>query len=308
MRHNGQSVKSAQHVLTRQESRNIDCPAKVIVFHAKTIDMESGHGKLRHELFKEMYNRCAREDHEMQWLFISLGRRQLLQSVLPLLDEASRKPNAIVELWKTVVFLHGRHGKPCEKVEFITEVDETLARFLSRTPLPNLNLVNDGGRPLTIEHLQRVASLAKARESDGHDGERQRVRPPGHQFLHRAVKLPAIIESRAKHDLRMVLDIRRFQAIEMVCNLGRPPRVEHGGAQIGIHRMDGNEERRQVIAFDPLEILFAHIRQRDEVAIEERHAIIIILDRQALSHARRHLIDEAEVTAVAARAYTIEHG
>ena len=106
----------------------------------------------------------------------------------------------------------------------------------------------------------------------------------------------------------MVLDIRRLQAIEMVCNLGRPPRVEHGGAQIGIHRMDGNEERRQVIAFDPLEILFAHIRQRDEVAIEERHAIIVILDRQALSHARRHLIDEAEVTAVAARAYTIEHG
>ena len=63
-----------------------------------------------------------------------------------------------------------------------------------------------------------------------------------------------------------------------------------------------------MIAFDPLEILFAHIRQRDEVAIEERHAIIIILDRQALSHTGRHLIDEAEVTAVATRAYAIENG
>ena len=134
------------------------------------------------------------------------------------------------------------------------------------------------------------------------------MRPPGHQFLHRAVKLPAIVESRAKHDLRMILDVRRLQAVEMVCNLSRPPRVEHGSAQIGIHRMDGNEERRQVIAFDPLEILFAHIRQRDEVAIEERHAIIVILDRQALSHTGRHLIDEAEVTAVAARAYAIENG
>ena len=72
----------------------------------------------------------------MQRLFISLGRRQLLQGIFPFLDEASRKPNAVVELRETIVFLHRRHGKAREKVEFIAQVDETIARLLSRTPLP----------------------------------------------------------------------------------------------------------------------------------------------------------------------------
>ena len=63
-----------------------------------------------------------------------------------------------------------------------------------------------------------------------------------------------------------------------------------------------------MVALDALKILFAHVRQRDEVAIEERHAVIVILDRQALPHARRHLIDEAEVAAVAARTYAVKNG
>ena len=61
-----------------------------------------------------------------------------------------------------------------------------------------------------------------------------------------------------------------------------------------------------MIALDALEVLFAHIRQCDEIAVKERHAIVVILNRQALPHARRHLVDEAEIAAIAARADAVE--
>ena len=132
--------------------------------------------------------------------------------------------------------------------------------------------------------------------------------PSCQKLFHRAVELLAVVESRTEHDLRVILDLCRFQAIEVSRNLCSPPRIEHGSAQIGIHRMDGNEQRREVVSFDAQKILFAHIRQRNKVAVKERHAIIVILDGQAFPHARRNLVDEAEAATIAARAYAVKDG
>ena len=53
---------------------------------------------------------------------------------------------------------------------------------------------------------------------------------------------------------------------------------------------------------DPVDVLVAHIRQRDVISLKEGQAGIVVLKVQGIPHARRHLVDEAEDTFVPAGA------
>ena len=74
--------------------------------------------------------------------------------------------------------------------------------------------------------------------------------------------------------------------------------MEHFTAELRVHRLHGNIDRRQMESDDPLNILILHICQGDVVSLKERKSGIVILKIERLAHSRRHLVDEAEDTVI----------
>ena len=56
----------------------------------------------------------------------------------------------------------------------------------------------------------------------------------------------------------------------------------------------------------PLQIGFGEAGEGREVPIEERQAVVVVLQVEALPHALRQLVDEAELAVVVARAHLVE--
>ena len=63
----------------------------------------------------------------------------------------------------------------------------------------------------------------------------------------------------------------------------------------------------QLLGDHPLEVGLGEAGERGEVPVEEGEAVVVVLQRQALPHARRQLVDEAERAVVVARAHAVEH-
>ena len=59
---------------------------------------------------------------------------------------------------------------------------------------------------------------------------------------------------------------------------------------------------------DAPEVVRPHVRHRDEVAVEEGQAVVVVLDGEALAHVRRDHVDEAEVAVIRTVADAIENG
>src|SRR5262245_54510263 len=64
--------------------------------------------------------------------------------------------------------------------------------------------------------------------------------------------------------------------------------------------MDGDIERRQTLLLDAKEFRLFEVGQRDVVAVQEGKPEVVVLDVQALAHAARQLMDEAEYALVGA--------
>ncbi len=78
-------------------------------------------------------------------------------------------------------------------------------------------------------------------------------------------------------------------------------------AQLGIHGMDRDVKRGKSLVDHPLQVELGEPRQRGEVPIQERKAVVVVLQIQALSHPFRQLVDEAEVAMVVAGPHSVEH-
>ena len=67
-------------------------------------------------------------------------------------------------------------------------------------------------------------------------------------------------------------------------------------------------QRRQALGDHPLEVELGEPGERREVPVEERQAVVVVLQVQAAAHARGQLVDEAERAVVVARAHLVEQG
>ena len=146
------------------------------------------------------------------------------------------------------------------------------------------------------------------RDADGDDGQRQRVRAARDNLAYRALELRAVIEASAEHDLRMVVGPRLLEMIELLRDLRRTGAAQHLRAQFGVHALHRDKERREMELLDAPEVIRPHVRHRDEVAVEERQAVVVILDGEALAHVRCDHIDEAEVAVIRAIADAVKDG
>jgi len=76
--------------------------------------------------------------------------------------------------------------------------------------------------------------------------------------------------------------------------------VQHLAAKLRIGGLDGNIDRSQFKADDPLDIFFLQIRKGHIISLEKGQSGIIILKIQCFPHSRRHLVNKAENALVAA--------
>ncbi len=78
------------------------------------------------------------------------------------------------------------------------------------------------------------------------------------------------------------------------------------GPHLGIGRVDAHVERAEPLGDDPLEVRLGEAGQRGEVPVEEREAVVVVLQVQAAPHALGQLVDEAERAVVVAGADPVE--
>jgi len=121
------------------------------------------------------------------------------------------------------------------------------------------------------------------------------------QLVHRALEMRAVVPSRAQHDLRVHRDPGLGEALHHRQQLAPDPRLaEEGVAQIGIGRVHRDVERREPLGLDPRQLRLVEIGQGDVVAVQERQPEVVVLHVEALAHALRELVDEAEDALVGA--------
>ena len=76
--------------------------------------------------------------------------------------------------------------------------------------------------------------------------------------------------------------------------------MQHLTSQFRISSLHGYIDRRQMHLYDTFNIRQLHICQRDIVSLQKGQSGVVILKIKCLAHSRRHLINKAENTLVAA--------
>jgi riboflavin biosynthesis pyrimidine reductase len=76
--------------------------------------------------------------------------------------------------------------------------------------------------------------------------------------------------------------------------------------EVRIGRVDADVQGAEALGHDALQVRFGEPREGREVAVQERQAVVVVLHREARSHARRQLVDEAERAVVVAGPHAVE--
>lgn len=149
---------------------------------------------------------------------------------------------------------------------------------------------------------------AEARHAVGHDPDARKARCEERQLGQGRLELVRVVALRHEHDLRMHLDARLDER-DQPAQRHRATRVtQHRRPQRGVRGMHRDVEGPQAFGDDPFEVRLGETRERREVAVEEREAIVVVLDVQRPSQALRQLVDEAELAVVVAGGHPVEHG
>ena len=110
-----------------------------------------------------------------------------------------------------------------------------------------------------------------------------------------------VVPVRAQDDLGVHGDARPGQALHARHQVALDARLpEQPVPQLGVGRVDRDEQGREPLLLDPVELALVEVGQRDVVPVQERQAEVVVLDVEALAHAARQLMDEAEHALVGA--------
>ena len=116
----------------------------------------------------------------------------------------------------------------------------------------------------------------------------------------RVLEPEAVVHAGAHHHLTVDLDAVVEEHPQPPQARAAPTVAQHLGALARIGGVDAHVERTESLGYDPLEVGLSEARQRREVAVEERQAVVVVLEVEAAAHPRRQLVDEAELAVVIA--------
>ena len=150
--------------------------------------------------------------------------------------------------------------------------------------------------------LGRVVAHAERHDADGRE-----TREAIEDAEQRVVERVAVVDAGAHDDLAVHLDAAVEQRREPP-QAGRATTVaQQARPQIGVGGVHAHVERAELLGEHTLEVGLGEAGQRREVAVEERQAVVVVLEVEALPHALGQLVDEAERAVVVARAHAVEH-
>ena len=89
------------------------------------------------------------------------------------------------------------------------------------------------------------------------------------QFPDAVFQFVPVIDPFAKDDLSVHLNPRLIEYIRLFQRFSRETVVQHPAAQLGIHRLERNIDRLQTVFYDPLDVMFTHIRQRHIIPLQK---------------------------------------
>ena len=87
------------------------------------------------------------------------------------------------------------------------------------------------------------------------------------QLLNTSLQLFAVIEPFAEHNLAIHLNSRLIESLHFRENVPGKTVMQHFTAKLGVGRMERNVDRPQMIVDDPVNIMIAHIGERDIISL-----------------------------------------
>ena len=216
--------------------------------------------------------------------------------------EAPHEPHTILEDGEALVSRRPGQRAPGLEIHLVRGPDEAAAQPPQELLLPALDGLRERLRLRVGQRAQPRQALAMAGEPDGHHGRGRHLRMQAREVTDRALEVRAVIPFGHEHDLGVHDDAGLGETLharhELAADRGL---TQEAVAEVGLHGVDGDVERREALLLDAPQLGILQIRQRDVVAVEEGEAEIVVLDVEALAHALGKLMDEAEDALVRAR-------
>ena len=212
----------------------------------------------------------------------------------------------VLVLGQVVVGVERRERPSGQEEVLVGGVHQAPAQRVDEPLLPRGHDVDDPLRlrPGVRSHLGLGGVVA---HPERHDAHRRRAGEPVEHAEQGVVEHVTVVDAGAHHHLPVHLDAGVEQRREPPEAGGAAPVAQQPGPQLGIGGVDAHVQRAQLLGDDALEIGLGEAGERGEVAVEERQPVVVVLQRQALPHARGQLVDEAERAVVVARAHAVEH-
>ena len=236
---------------------------------------------------------------------MSLPRRLERRLALgPLVQEHAHHPDAVLVLGKAVVELRRGELVACSQVELVAHVVLGDAGVVAGVLLELAHHVDELGGGVRVVAERAGKAVLEARVAQGHDANAQHARVGLHP-AQGADELQAVVDARADHQLGVQLDASIQQALghlqAAVCVA-----AHELAAHLGRHRVQAQVKRAQVLAHDAVDVLFGHVGERDEVALHEAQAVVVVAQGEGGTHVLGQHGHEAEAAGVAAGGDAIE--
>ena len=197
-------------------------------------------------------------------------------------------------------------GRPREQVVLVGRVDEAAAQRREVPRLPALDRV-DVGRGFGLGVRAHLGLAVVRAHAERHHTERRELREAVEHAEQRVVEHRAVVDAGAHDDLAVHLDAGVEQEFEPAQARRAAPVAEQARAHVGIGGVDAHVQRPEPLGDHPLEVGFGEAGERREVSVEERQPVVVVLEVEALPHALRQLVDEAERAVVVAGPHPVEH-
>jgi hypothetical protein len=208
---------------------------------------------------------------------------------------------------EALVGLGGRERPTGEQVVLVGDERHAAPQHLEEGRLPGLDAVDHRGRlgPRVGPHPLLPVEAAHA---ERHHGHRSQLREPVEHPRQGVVEDGTVVDAGAHHDLAVDLDAGVEQRPEPAQAGGTPPVAQHLGPDVGVGGVDADVEGAEALGHHPLQVGLGEAGEGGEVPVEERQAVVVVLEVEALPQTGRQLVDEAELAVVVAGPDLVEEG
>ena len=142
--------------------------------------------------------------------------------------------------------------------------------------------------------------VPELRHADRDDRDTLQLRQKLFKGFQRVFQILSVVPPLAKDNLPIQADAGILQPHDLRHNIPREAVMQHLFAKLGIHRVEGDVDRLQMVQNNAVDVMIRHVGHRDIVALQKGQSCVIVMKVQGIPHSLRHLVDKAEDTMIPA--------